>query len=173
MGRSFSDLSWMTCREIKKPKPTTSGADPAPFFKELRDQRPAAERRVNAVYLLFLCLLVFSIVFNFSETTLARGVLIPAQGDVEVRARESGTIVDFAVRPGQYVKENDPLLPCRRTTAASRARWCSSIASRWRRRKSAASSACRPLKILSLRTGKTWRSSWILPTGRLWYPATK
>ncbi len=36
-------------------------------------------------------------------------MLIPAQGDVEVRARESGTLVDFAVRPGQYVKENDPL----------------------------------------------------------------
>jgi membrane fusion protein len=57
----------------------------------------------------FLCLLLFAVVFDFSETTLARGVLIPGQGDVEVRARESGTIVDFMVRPGDYVKENDKL----------------------------------------------------------------
>ncbi|MDY0419859.1 HlyD family efflux transporter periplasmic adaptor subunit [Enterobacter sp. 170198] len=82
---------------------------PHHFSKSYEINAPRLKSVLTLFISFFLCLLVFSIVFNFSETTLARGVLIPAQGDVEVRARESGTIVDFAVRPGQYVKENDPL----------------------------------------------------------------
>ncbi|MBT1534231.1 HlyD family secretion protein [Enterobacter cloacae] len=82
---------------------------PHHFSKSYEINAPRLKGVLTLFISFFLCLLVFSIVFNFSETTLARGVLIPAQGDVEVRARESGTIVDFAVRPGQYVKENDPL----------------------------------------------------------------
>ena len=82
---------------------------PHHFSKSYEINAPRLKGVLTLFISFFLCLLVFSIVFNFSETTLARGVLIPAQGDVEVRARESGTIVDFAVRPGQDVKENDPL----------------------------------------------------------------
>lgn len=99
----------MTYREIKKPKPTASGANPHHFSKSYQINAPRLKTVLTLFIAFFLCLLVFAIAFNFSETTLARGVLIPAQGDVEVRARESGTLVDFAVRPGQYVKENDPL----------------------------------------------------------------
>nr|WP_276534345.1 HlyD family efflux transporter periplasmic adaptor subunit [Enterobacter hormaechei] len=82
---------------------------PHHFSKSYHINAPRLKAVLTLFIAFFLCLLVFAIVFNFSETTLARGVLIPAQGDVEVRARESGTLVDFAVRPGQYVKENDPL----------------------------------------------------------------
>jgi len=82
---------------------------PHHFSKSYHINAPRLKAVLTLFITFFLCLLVFAIVFNFSETTLARGVLIPAQGDVEVRARESGTLVDFAVRPGQYVKENDPL----------------------------------------------------------------
>ncbi|MFV8109507.1 hypothetical protein ACNQ0S_11815 [Enterobacter cloacae complex sp.6700816] len=82
---------------------------PHHFSKSYHINAPRLKTVLTLFIAFFLCLLVFAIVFNFSETTLARGVLIPAQGDVEVRARESGTLVDFAVRPGQYVKENDPL----------------------------------------------------------------
>ncbi|HGT2975795.1 TPA: HlyD family secretion protein [Enterobacter hormaechei] len=82
---------------------------PHHFSKSYHINAPRLKAVLTLLIAFFLCLLVFAIVFNFSETTLARGVLIPAQGDVEVRARESGTLVDFAVRPGQYVKENDPL----------------------------------------------------------------
>nr|WP_225903517.1 HlyD family efflux transporter periplasmic adaptor subunit [Enterobacter oligotrophicus] len=82
---------------------------PHHFSKSYQINAPRLKAVLTLFISFFLCLLVFSVVFNFSETTLARGVLIPAQGDVEVRARESGTIVDFAVRPGEYVKENDPL----------------------------------------------------------------
>lgn len=82
---------------------------PHHFPKSYHINAPRLKAVLTLFIAFFLCLLVFAIVFNFSETTLARGVLIPAQGDVEVRARESGTLVDFAVRPGQYVKENDPL----------------------------------------------------------------
>ncbi len=82
---------------------------PHHFTKSYQINAPRLKTVLTLFIAFFLCLLVFAIAFNFSETTLARGVLIPAQGDVEVRARESGTLVDFAVRPGQYVKENDPL----------------------------------------------------------------
>ena len=82
---------------------------PHHFSKSYQINAPRLKTVLTLFIAFFLCLLVFAIAFNFSETTLARGVLIPAQGDVEVRARESGTLVDFAVRPGQYVKENDPL----------------------------------------------------------------
>src|SRR5690606_14954867 len=53
MGRSFSDLSWMTYREIKKPKPTAAGADPASFLKKLSHQRATAESRADLVHHLF------------------------------------------------------------------------------------------------------------------------
>lgn len=95
--------------KLKKRSGQRRALIPHHFSKSYHINAPRLKAVLTLFIAFFLCLLVFAIVFNFSETTLARGVLIPAQGDVEVRARESGTLVDFAVRPGQYVKENDPL----------------------------------------------------------------
>lgn len=82
---------------------------PHHFSKSYQINAPRLKGVLMLFIAFFVSLLIFTVVFKFSETTLARGVLIPAQGDVEVRARESGTIVDFMVRPGDYVKENDTL----------------------------------------------------------------
>lgn len=59
--------------------------------------------------LFFICLLTYSIIIDFSETTPARGVIISAKGDAEVRAKASGTIVDIPVTVGQYIEENQVL----------------------------------------------------------------
>lgn len=57
----------------------------------------------------FLCLLIYCCIMQYSETTLAQGVIINAKGDVQVRAKISGTITDIAVKEGQYVKANQIL----------------------------------------------------------------
>jgi len=57
----------------------------------------------------FLCMLIYACVVKYSETTLAQGVIINAKGDVQVRAKTSGSIIDIPVRQGQYVNANDVL----------------------------------------------------------------
>ena len=54
---------------------------PHHFSKSYHINAPRLKAVLTLFITFFLCLLVFAIVFNFSETTLARGVLIPAQGD--------------------------------------------------------------------------------------------
>ncbi|MFB4598088.1 hypothetical protein ACE3KH_15400 [Enterobacter cloacae subsp. cloacae] len=51
---------------------------PHHFSKSYEINAPRLKGVLTLFISFFLCLLVFSIVFNFSETTLARGVLIPA-----------------------------------------------------------------------------------------------
>lgn len=163
----------MTYREIKKPKPTAAGADPASFLKKLSHQRATAESRADLVHHLFLCLLVFAIVFNFSETTLARGVLIPAQGDVEVRARESGTLVDFAVRPGQYVKENDPLFTVSQDYGGKQGSVVQFDRQQMEAEKKRSEQRIQAIEDSIASYRKIWRSSWLSPTSRSPFPAIR
>ena len=51
---------------------------PHHFSKSYHINAPRLKAVLTLFIAFFLCLLVFAIVFNFSETTLARGVLIPA-----------------------------------------------------------------------------------------------
>ncbi|MEM6162355.1 hypothetical protein AAH446_17700 [Erwinia sp. P6884] len=57
----------------------------------------------------FLCMLIYSCVVEYSETTLAQGVITNVKGDVQVRAKASGTIINIPVHEGQFVKENQVL----------------------------------------------------------------
>ncbi|MCQ4106844.1 biotin/lipoyl-binding protein, partial [Erwinia persicina] len=59
--------------------------------------------------LFFLCLIIYCCVVEYSETTLAQGVVINAKGDVQVRAKASGTIMNIPIKEGQYVKANQIL----------------------------------------------------------------
>ena len=60
---------------------------PHHFTKSYQINAPRLKTVLTLFIAFFLCLLVFAIAFNFSETTLARGVLIPAQGDARQRVR--------------------------------------------------------------------------------------
>ncbi|WP_139308744.1 HlyD family secretion protein [Pantoea sp. 1.19] len=57
----------------------------------------------------FLCLFIYSCIVPYSETTLAQGMVITAKGDIQVRAKVSGTIVALPIREGEYVKANQIL----------------------------------------------------------------
>nr|WP_279077884.1 HlyD family efflux transporter periplasmic adaptor subunit [Hafnia alvei] len=57
----------------------------------------------------FVCIFIYCCIVEYSETTLAQGVVINAKGDVQVRAKASGTILDIPIKEGQYVKANQIL----------------------------------------------------------------
>ncbi|GKX62272.1 hypothetical protein SOASR032_08410 [Pragia fontium] len=68
---------------------------------------------LRSVILLFIsalvCFILFSIFFKFNDSVAARGILISPEGDIQVKAPESGTLIEFAVIPGQKVTANSVL----------------------------------------------------------------
>lgn len=61
------------------------------------------------LFITFFSACWFAIVFNSSETTLARGKRSRRRAMWKSAPESPVPFVDFAVRLGQYVKENDPL----------------------------------------------------------------
>lgn len=94
---------------IKQRKTQMTAPTPRHYARIYQINIPGLKLALLLFALFFSCLLIYSCIVTYSETTLAQGVIINVKGDVQVRAKTSGTIIDIPVKQGQYVEANQIL----------------------------------------------------------------